>query len=477
MLAVKQVARGQTDWGVTYSSHQICASKGSTVDIPCTYTYPPRIDELDTKVEETLWFTNLNGNQSVDLRSDPDYSGRVEYLFEQNDCTLRIKDLRETDSAEYKFRFTTNQQDPPKPPSVSVSPTSEIVEGMTMLLTCRSDANPAATYTWHKKNRYPGHQPLTTITQPYFKSIKASDSGEYYCLVENKLGRRSSESIFIDVLYAPKLSPVTVNPSGEIVEDSSVTLTCSSDANPAAIYAWYKKTEYPDLQPLEIGSQLIFESIQSTDSGHYYCETENKLGRRRSEYVSVNVTYPPKPPSVSLSPSGEIVEGSSLNLTCSSDANPAANFTWYKKTEYPDLQPLEKGSQLLFESIQSSESGDYYCEAENKLGRRISEDLFVDVKYPPKPPSVSVSPSGVIVEGSSVTLTCSSDANPAANYTWFKKDEDSPKASGEIFTLDYTRPEHSGDYICVAQNVLGHRSFAVHVTVVEGKFNTLFHEL
>ena len=39
---------------------------------------------------------------------------------------------------------------------------------------------------------------------------------------------------------------------------------------------------------------------------------------------------------------------------------------------------------------------------------------------PPKLPSVSVSLSGEIVEGSSVTLTCSSDANPAAKYTWYK---------------------------------------------------------
>ncbi|KAJ4944320.1 hypothetical protein JOQ06_012864, partial [Pogonophryne albipinna] len=40
----------------------------------------------------------------------------------------------------------------------------------------------------------------------------------------------------------------------------------------------------------------------------------------------------------------------------------------------------------------------------------------------PKLPSLSVSPSAEREEGSSVTLTCSSDANPAANYTWYKED-------------------------------------------------------
>ncbi|XP_056224091.1 B-cell receptor CD22-like [Seriola aureovittata] len=82
--------------------------------------------------------------------------------------------------------------------------------------------------------------------------------------------------------------------------------------------------------------------------------------------------------------------------------------------------------------------------------------------------SVSVSPSGEIVEGSSVNLTCSSDANPAANYTWYKENEDSPKASGQIFTITDLRPEHSGNYYCEAQNTRGRRNSTLNLTVVAG---------
>ncbi|KAJ4942849.1 hypothetical protein JOQ06_005361 [Pogonophryne albipinna] len=78
----------------------------------------------------------------------------------------------------------------------------------------------------------------------------------------------------------------------------------------------------------------------------------------------------------------------------------------------------------------------------------------------PKPPSVSVSPSAEIEEGSSVTLTCSSDANPAANYTWYKGD--SPKASGQVFTITDFRAEHRGSYSCGAQNKLGRRYSNFH---------------
>ncbi|XP_053181586.1 B-cell receptor CD22-like, partial [Scomber japonicus] len=257
----------------------------------------------------------------------------------------------------------------------------------------------------------------------------------------------------------------SVSPSGEIIEGSSVTLNCSSDANPAAKYTWYKKNQ--PLFPAQEGNYK-FTSISSEDKGMYYCKSENQYGWINSSSLFIDVLYGPKLPTVSVSPSGEIIEGSSVTLTCSSDANPAPKYTWYKKNVNPDLQPLSKEPQLVFSSIQSSDSGEYYCTAENQLGKKTSEYIFMNVKYAPKLPSVSVSPSGEIIEGSSVTLNCSSDANPAANYTWYKDNEDSPKASGQIFTITYVRPEYSGNYSCEAQNRRGNHNSNLHLMVVKG---------
>uniref|UniRef100_A0A3Q3FEW4 Ig-like domain-containing protein n=1 Tax=Labrus bergylta TaxID=56723 RepID=A0A3Q3FEW4_9LABR len=152
--------------------------------------------------------------------------------------------------------------------------------------------------------------------------------------------------------------------------------------------------------------------------------------------------HAPKLPSVSVSPSAEIVEGSSVTLTCSSDANPAPEYTWFKEN---NNQPLSREAQLVFSSIKSSDSGEYLCKAENDLGKPTYKWISIDVKC-----DITIIltffvlifyinlPSAEIVEGSSVTLTCSSDANPAANYTWYKEDEDSPTASGQIFNINNT---------------------------------------
>uniref|UniRef100_A0A8C2XH21 Ig-like domain-containing protein n=1 Tax=Cyclopterus lumpus TaxID=8103 RepID=A0A8C2XH21_CYCLU len=368
----------QDGWGVTYTPPELCAVRGSAVELLCTYTHPSRIQPRD--ISNTLWFTEEEHGDPVDLEQDSEYAGRVEYRCSEKRCSLRIKNLRESDSAEYKFMFMTNQPDEKYTgsPGVTLSVTGNFLihlsiisrlEGSSVTLSCSSDANPAANYTWYKKN-----QPRPHGEEPH--SIQSSDSGQYLCEAENHLGTKRSKFISIDVKYGPRLPSVSVSPS-EIVEGSSVTLTCSSDANPAASYTWYKKN-----QPRPHGEepQLVFSSIQSSDSRQYLCEAENHLGKKRSEFISIDciiqIPHVLLLPSVSVSPS-EIVEGSSVTLTCSSDANPAASYTWYKKNQ---PRPHGEEPQLVFSSIQSSDSGQYLCEAENHLGTKRSKFISIDVK-------------------------------------------------------------------------------------------------
>ncbi|XP_061564423.1 B-cell receptor CD22-like [Cololabis saira] len=524
---------GQHDWSVNYTSTQICALKGSTVDIDCTFTYPLTINETKTVTEKTLWFTKTINGGLVDLMTDSDYRGRVMYNCNERNCSLRITGLKERDSAVYKFSFITNQPggsftgspgvtlsvtdlkvevrrsssltelrcksscdeiDPPSyvwynngqkmeeeasscrvavrnedsfscavkgredhrspsvyapsPPSVSVNPSGEIVEGTSVTLTCSSDANPAATYSWYRRNvRTPVSEEQTLV----FTSIQSSESGEYYCTSENELGMRTSEPINIDVKYAPQPPSVSVNPSGEIVEGTSVTLTCSSDANPAATHSWYRRNVHT---PVSEEQTLVFTSIQSSESGEYYCTSGNELGMRMSEPINIDVKYAPQPPSVSVNPSSEIVEGTSVTLTCSSDANPAATYSWYRRNV---STAVSEEQTLVFTSIQSSESGEYYCTSENELGMRTSEPINIDVKYAPKPPSVSVNPSGEIVEGTSVTLACSSDANPAATHSWYRRNVHTPVSEKRTLVFTSIQSSESGEYYCTSGNELGMR--------------------
>ncbi|XP_014882408.1 carcinoembryonic antigen-related cell adhesion molecule 5-like isoform X1 [Poecilia latipinna] len=543
--------RGQNGWSVTYSSSQICTIKGSTVDLKCNYTHPDTVGDTVIEVRKLIWYTKGDNYAPVDLKDDQDYAGRIKY---KHGCTVAIRDVRESDSAVYKFRFITNHQNGkytgspgvtlsvsavelqvikwehkqsgtlaemtckskclsdlhpyiwvkngqdvltqtsssfsytfsdadriscaaaghrnfpspsvymPNLPSVSMSSSGHIVEGDPINLTCSSDANPAATYTWYKKDT---SGPISKGSQLVFKSIQSSDSGEYYCKAQNVLRIKASKVVFIDVKYAPRLPSVALRPSGEVVRGTSVNLICSSDANPTAEYIWFKKN---NPEPLSNDSQLVFESIQSSDSGEYYCTSENMLNQVTSEGMFIDVKYPPSFPIVSRSFSGEVVEGDSLTLACSADANPAATYTWYKEHE---ANPLSKGPKLVFRSVQSSDSGKYFCAAENVLKRMTSGSILIDVEYAPNLPRISLSASE-IMEGISLTLSCSSDSNPAANYTWFKEKEKMPQSSGQNLTITNIGRQHSGLYFCEAHNSRGSHKSAIHLTVAARNRNMTF---
>ncbi|XP_062866816.1 B-cell receptor CD22-like [Trichomycterus rosablanca] len=174
------------------------------------------------------------------------------------------------------------------------------------------------------------------------------------------------------------------------------------------------------------------------DGGRYQCA----VGDHRSSAVTLNVGYPPKNVSVSVSPSGVIMEGSSVTLTCSSDAKPAASYHWYKGT---DLKATRE--TFTIHKIRSDDGGEYKCRARNEHGDQNSTAVNIDVHYPPRSVSVSVSPSGEITEGSSVTLTCSAVSNPPVeNYTWYK--EQTYKGSGETLTVRNISSEDGGEYKC-----------------------------
>ncbi|XP_041788973.1 sialoadhesin-like [Chelmon rostratus] len=454
---------GQSCYRVTYPHRSICAAKGSSVDISCTYS------SYGYYAVSKFWFSPersrqwLNPSQPEDLTGDSQYKGHVQVISERGRSTLRITDLTESDSVQYRFKFRTGSFEwTSSLPGTTLTVTALQVQVTRIKvhqfyteaeLKCHSSCGPAgrSSYVWFKN----GEEIMTEESSSYEDQFYPGD------IISCAL--KGHEAYSSPSVYALNFPSVSVSPSGEIVEGSSVTLTCSSDANPAANYTWYK--ENVNLKSLSEEAQLVLTSIQSSDSGEYYCAAENELGRRTSQYISINVKYAPKTSSVSVSPSGEIVEGSSVNLTCSSDANPAANYAWYRGN-----QTLIQGPQgrYHFTSITSKDRGSYSCKSKNQHGQLGPKSVFIDVQYAPKLPSVSLSPSGEIVEGSSVNLSCSSDANPAANYTWYKENEDSPKASGEIFTITDFRAEHSGNYYCEAQNRRGHHNSTLHLLVVAG---------
>ncbi|XP_058236676.1 B-cell receptor CD22-like isoform X4 [Hemibagrus wyckioides] len=359
-----------TEWSVKYSQRNLCALKGSTVFMNGTYTHPTGLT-----VKDRVWIINpVKDIEPTDLCNEPGYSGRVQYLTDgQNHFSLRLSDVKKTDEHMYYFRITTNTDKYTGYPGVTLNVTdhldvqitpAEVTEGQSAVLTCKTTCNLTdPTFIWYKNSHH-----LTTKTsegnEVRLQSVSSEDAGSYSCAVRGY--EHHSPAQTLRVRYGPKNVSVSISPSGEIVEGSSVTLTCSSDANPPVkTYTWYK-------QATSVGIEKTYtiSKISSMDTGEYKCKCSNEVGHQESSSVTLNVLYPPKNVSVSISPSGEIVEGSSVTLTCSSDANPPVqNYTWYMEKE---SSPVGSG-----QSYRAVQSGQYYCEAQNKHGSDRSAAVTV----------------------------------------------------------------------------------------------------
>ncbi|XP_047431909.1 carcinoembryonic antigen-related cell adhesion molecule 1-like [Mugil cephalus] len=232
-----------------------------------------------------------NPSQPEDLSEDPQYSGRVQVLETTGgSSTLRISDLRESDSSEYHFKFTTQGFEWRSVlPGTTVTVTALQVEVTRIIsvhqfdteaeLKCLSSCSPAdhVSYVWFKNKQEISKQQLSTV------AVNFSPGDIVSCALRGHEDHQSPS------VYRPKLPSVSVTPSAEIMEFSSVTVTCSSDANPAANYTWYKDKTLVGEEP-----QLVFSSIQSSDSGEYHCTAENVLGTRSSENIHINVKYTDK---------------------------------------------------------------------------------------------------------------------------------------------------------------------------------------
>ncbi|XP_016361900.1 B-cell receptor CD22-like [Sinocyclocheilus anshuiensis] len=200
-------------------------------------------------------------------------------------------------------------------------------------------------------------------------NITENDEREYcFRLVTNTEGQKWFGQPGIQL----KVSALQVKAPQLVLEKQTVGLICETTCSLTDAFIWYKNG-----QTLKIHSKTLQLQSERSDSGRYSCAVRGHE-HLPSPAVSITVVYPPKSVSVSINGSGEIVEGDSVTLICSSDSKPPAlNFSWFKENQ---SSAVGSGQSFSISSFNSSHSGRYYCEAQNQHGSQRSESVSVSVK-------------------------------------------------------------------------------------------------
>ncbi|TMS10358.1 B-cell receptor CD22 [Larimichthys crocea] len=328
------------DWSVHLPSSPICVVVGSTVVLPCSYDYPQSSNEAKKegrpsaqggggeegqqyKVLSEMWclkdsrcITPRYVFHSDGIFPDPSYRNRVEYLGQPGtkNCSLRISNVRQSDSGAYVFYLITSHPTQKMPEqsglqllvadssssvTVSASSSSDITEGGAVLMACCSpSASPQAHFRWYK-NTSTGLRHTGRVWN--LSEVTSDDSGSYYCQIQTGDKVQNSTMLPIDVEYSPRNTTVLVSPAGELQDELPVTLTCSSDANPPVhIYTWYHgaaclptadKRFHPARQSLATptgrGPTLRVANITTKEYGQHCCVARNRHG---SQTNSVTLT-------------------------------------------------------------------------------------------------------------------------------------------------------------------------------------------
>ncbi|NXU94224.1 SN protein, partial [Xiphorhynchus elegans] len=252
------------------------------------------------------------------------------------------------------------------------------------------------------------------------------DTGLYVCSANNSLGTASS-SLRLDVGGVT----VTVEPSAEVPEGSSATMSCSVTPwwGEGANYTWYRDGRWLREGP---SPSLVLPRVSSADSGSYHCRASGAWGTASSALLGLSVLCECPQPHRGHWPKDAPGVPSPV-----SHASPP-----HRGGGVPPLHPPRDVSISTFLENRSGREGIVLCRADS---------------HPP-------STMALLHQGQLLASSLVPSAIPGVRAA--------PSQNALRVELGVLGPGAAGWYLCVATNPLGNATASAHFDV-----NTLTHLL
>ncbi|NXC68748.1 VSIG4 protein, partial [Anhinga anhinga] len=113
-------------------------------------------------------------------------------------------------------------------------------------------------------------------------------------------------------------------------------------------------------------------NLEISDRGTYICQVTWKasnntlISKEITTKLKVVKVAATKPVIRASEPGMAFPAGARASLTCVASGSPPISYRWFRSAPGGKAQLLSSGAELAWDSLQPSDAGEYYCEAENR---------------------------------------------------------------------------------------------------------------
>ncbi|XP_033979830.1 carcinoembryonic antigen-related cell adhesion molecule 5-like [Trematomus bernacchii] len=342
-------------------------------------------------------------------------------------------------------------------------------------------------FTWNVKNfTEPEYEDRITFIMSTgsleLKNLSLNDSGEYSVSILLPGERPQTGTTILNIKEPVSNVTVTSEPT-ELVEFSSVSLSCSSSGSPLSFLWLNSSSEVTGSDRVQItdgNSTLTINNVTRYDKGPFSCQVTNLVSEGTSDAVTLLIIFGPENTNLIISPSQEYYdEGSDIILTCSADSGPPAFVQWFLNGALMS----DTGSDLSLMNVHISQSGKYSCQAFNNktLMNQTSRTVAVSVRRSPvSNVTVTSSSTGLVEFNSSVSLSCSSSGS-FPSFLWLNSSSEVTGSDrvqitdgGSTLTITNVTRYDQGPFMCHVFNLFSEGNSApLNLTIYHGPENTI----
>ncbi|XP_066523401.1 contactin-1a [Hoplias malabaricus] len=338
-----------------------------------------------------------------------------------------------------------------------------------IIMSCRTQASPPATYKWRLNNWEieiqeggDDHYSMVGGNLVISNPDKSKHAGNYSCLAINEFGTVISREASVQFGYLDMFS-TEERETVRVREGQGVVLLCAPPPHyPDDLSFRWMLNEFPVFIPLDkrrfvsqTTGNLYISKVEGSDSGNYSCFVSSASIAKSvfSKFIPLIplVERPIRkyPADIKVKfPDTYALLGQNITLECFALGNPIPQIRWRKLDgELPAHHEISMAGGLLhLYNVQYEDEGMYECEALNSKGKDWHKaQLYVEAS----PEWVEHINSSERDIGSDYTMSCLASGKPKPHVRFLKNGQMYGKHELRFTDLTF---DDSGMYQCIAEN-------------------------